>query len=1240
METIAKLIEDHPELVEDLEAFSFPHTAKMIATLSLCPELLANTMRIELLQHLVAVSCKGNVNPQREDLARWANTMLVKSTLARLEDPVEDVFVDYTSSIFGGFRVFPGILSDAAFWAERLLKFLGDKQDFPPFRSTVSHAICLLKIGEELANRLDLARYSTGGGMPGDKIEVPEWSALSAKMRAVHFSRGDLANLGIGYETLREFLFTSGLILSLPGETLWNSSLERHPLVEVDDGILVAVPSFLIRAVIRFLLEQIYNGIGGWGDTFFQVESASVFINTIRRRLDINPLDFEKPVAPDKLPPMLPYFGYFDFGKPVIMLTHCVDLSKSATDFNGVDDFTEGQEIALDVFLRACASKFEKVPGFSGGLILVCLVSIGRSYSFGIRRIPNWHIHVASLVDWSILTTDPDCTAMRLWKLSEHEAVLEADKTNSINLSGLLNLYAYWQGNGFRLIPKTTDKRSLRLLYFDATFAANLRIQTKQRKDAHCVQSHDSKNWVKLARRNTDSLFVEHEGIRMYADYDAVENGQLVGCVPQGNKLWWITAPSRQAKSEATNLIFQLWDCIASWMVRLAAVVEREWPQLTKTSIEIRLELPNVVNWERPDKRDVMIGTEDLSIAIVENSSLIVLTIPQGFMKMFSTPKNIAEQRIITAILEGVTTLAKIPFNAAQGLKYTHDIIGNEDARFFHVVTVTSLEQILAGLYRPKPLLIKEEDFAFAHQGVADLVGRPEKAADIHGLAACRKFLEDLVTKVWERIETRLKSFERTSVVQRCFQALDEIARDEEHWDMTTRSELALHAEKENVYEVLFTRRSDRASASVGNRLIIETAQYACAAEAGLTLSEADHSTVLAEMVLLLLLSNHRDAISHGFIDPKVEIAPNGEVEVNEDFYRDVMSRYFSKMGRDASDQAAAEYEIYFPETQDLPESGPMEADAFVEEFDKVFFPEYGFSIHQLFKVKAEFRSLAISSQKSGGSMSEELMIRFLAVCGLAQEEAEAFLTCFTLPIRSAWNKNLPARCSERDVYPWKHRRQLSLLSRPIVQESVSPRRWLLSMPVFERCVGYWLNCLEKARFPRSYFKSIEMQGYFDTVIDQSGYKFAKQVQTLFSDAGYSTKLEMEMTQLGASKNLRLGDVDVLAWEKTSGRVYAIECKRLLVAHSVGEVVQRLEDFRGNKNELDSLGRHLRRIDWLSENLEAVSKFTQIPKPIIQLLPLLVTSEIVPMQFYDGTDFPTSQVIIYEDLAKILRRSA
>ena len=242
----------------------------------------------------------------------------------------------------------------------------------------------------------------------------------------------------------------------------------------------------------------------------------------------------------------------------------------------------------------------------------------------------------------------------------------------------------------------------------------------------------------------------------------------------------------------------------------------------------------------------------------------------------------------------------------------------------------------------------------------------------------------------------------------------------------------------------------------------------------------------------------------------------------------------------------------------------------------------------------------------------------------------------FTLPIRSAWNADFPPSCRQQDVFPWRFRRQLSLFMRPLPQGIATPRAWLVSVPALTKSVSYILGNIERARFPEGFFRSKEMRRYIGDTVNKRGHAFAREVEKLVSRSGYQTEGEIEMTKLGAPKKEGLGDIDVLAWDVATGLVLAIECKRLMTAVTVREVIQRLEDFRGNREEKDSLGRHLRRMDWFTKHLESLSKYTTIPVTNIRLVPLLVTSETVPMQFFAEMKLSVSNVVPYDELEQYI----
>ena len=1236
---VSELINQHPQLARKLSRFSFPKAAQLVAALGLLPELLENSIRIEVLTHLVATCCNGKVQPKPADLFEWVGKFMSDSPVAPKEDPAEDLFVACVNSDYGSYRIFQGNFADGAFLVERLIAFYAEKPDFPSFQETIDGILALLKISDALAERAGIPRYCAGKGSAAQRIYLPKWKVLEPKVRSVVFTDEELNSFGIEKGLLTDFLFKEEHREQLAQEKLWNSSLERRPLLEVENGILVLEPSTLSRTAVRFMTERM-KIMGGWGEMFYQQDNATIFVNEVRAHMNVEWMDdFERPTIEEGTPFMFPAFGVFDHGKPVIMLTYTPPLADAIEDFGGFDKLDQEAQMKLDRFVQSCAAAFEELPGFSGGMVLICLAGYGRGMFVGLRQwSPKWLVYLATLRDWLALTSHGECTAMQLWKLGQHEARVEDLGIKLQNPAGLPNLVAFWKDSHFRLVPREMDIRDQHnLAMIGCDFAQSVRVAGTQHRDEHCVRSPDGAAWIRLVRHNARAVFPEDIDAPIYAAVTEAKNRRLIGCTKRGSGIWWLVAPKAPESADLRDLLYQLWDCVLNWMDHLVLLVEREWPAIRESGVEIRLDLPDLARWEHGKKGSLPLAAAELSIETNQQEQAATITIPEGFLQYFNVPKNVAERKLVSAMIEGASRLAGNPATPERAAALATEVMRNDDARYFHVVETHQLEQMLGAERRPRPLFVADEDLTLAQLGLADLAGRPNKDGFISGQEECQKFLQDTVTKIWERLETGLRPFDRASVVSGCFRALDEIARDEAHWTLTTRSLFALHDDEDETKGVLRQRRSKWAAANLGNRLLIETAQYACSDATGIPFTMADHATLLADVTLLIEFAHHRDAMAFGFLKPSVKIYPNGEIEVDESFYSEILSKYLSHRSDDASERAAESYDQHFDPPQAASEEESEIANRKMAKFDEVFVPEFGFSFEKMLDVMDVWREFAIRAQASGGQLTEPEMLGLLCEgCGFSSSEANAFLERLTLPIRSQWDADLPPRCKKEDVYPWRFRRNLSLLVRPLVEVARSPRTWIISAPFFERSVAYLGGNVENADFPERFFASDKMRKYIGQRVNRRGHIFAEKVHTVFIQQGYAARLEIEMTELGAAKHAGLGDIDVLAWNVATGKVFPVECKRLLTALTVREVIQRLEDFRGDRKAKDSLGRHLRRVDWLTENLQSLVKLTGIPPERIRLMPCLATSDIVPMQFFQEMDFPLNQVVPFDRLVSFI----
>jgi hypothetical protein len=158
------------------------------------------------------------------------------------------------------------------------------------------------------------------------------------------------------------------------------------------------------------------------------------------------------------------------------------------------------------------------------------------------------------------------------------------------------------------------------------------------------------------------------------------------------------------------------------------------------------------------------------------------------------------------------------------------------------------------------------------------------------------------------------------------------------------------------------------------------------------------------------------------------------------------------------------------------------------------------------------------------------------------------------------------------------------------------------------------------------------MKKYTGAVNARRGLDFNRAVGTLFSAEGWNVRLEVEMNELGALPNEASGDVDVLAWK---GNVVCVcECKELLFARTVSEVADQLVRFCGVPG--DELHKHLRRVGFIQAHSDGLRRITNVANP--RVVPLLVSSKIVPMQFTKtiGTEVVSADQITTSFLANLV----
>jgi len=1233
--SIKGLCDAHPDLTKSLEEFDLASAVRLIASLETIPALLGNTIRIEVLLHLAVNCCKGNRSATPIELRAWV-THLKESPMATQEDPPEDVFVGYVCTRHGGFRVLPGIFSHADFILERLLRFLGEKIEFPGFLGAYESVLNLLKISESISTALGLARYSACDTEPEESLLLPPAEQLELRANALHFDQSRLDQLGVDLAKLKPFFFDQSHAETFANEPLFGSSLELHPLLSMESGVLVASPTSLCRAAVVHILG-IASGQSGWSNTFFEIESAHFFINRILNRIGIEHINIKLPPTPASLPPLYPYPGQFDYGMPALGLILSSPLT-TGTDLEEFESFTPDQVKDLTQYISDCCAALEAVEGFKGGLVLLAMSSVGRPIGFGIGDLrPEWKLFSTGLGDWQTLAGDEDFKAKRLWYLGLQQDLAEAANIETMNISGLLNLYGFWKQQDFELIPREMDPRNPHnLLVIDGSYSKRINVELKSLHDRHCRLYHGGTSWVKLHRQGAGLNPDLNTNLR-YCDYSAAGQGILRGCIALQDTSWWIEADSRPKDPSSRSLVFRLWDCVFSWAERTLSKLAEIHPDWIQSNLKVELDFPGIEKWNVTGVPESSEKLGNLGVDIDRSSASARLTFGEAFLRNFYRPDNVAEREIVAALIRAT---AETKLDDAQVEECVGQVTKNENTRFFHIVRALTLETAIGGPESAKPALIPKEEIARIEASLAytAIETPPQKITNSN---EAREFLDKLVAAIQARLCARLKEFWILPIVSYSFSQLDELSRDGSRWSLSTRSLLSLEDGSDWLRARLRTESGRLALAEIANRALIETAAYSFNPEATEIISQTEHASLLAEFAVMIQLANYRDAVANGFVDAAITIHPNGAVEFDDLFQQDVFQPYLTARIDDKIQWDADAYDNNFEVPDKEAETAANEHPEVVA-FEKAFSAEFGFPYETIVKVINHFDEMAIARGDAGGTVDFPTLSRVLRdEIGLSQPQVAIFLERFVLPIRPAWNKKFPTGCGVNDVLPWRFYRGLSILVRPFVEVSRTPKQYAISASHLHRWRRYLTHSISQGHLAERLFRSNEMKSYLGSVAHKKGHDFEKKVGAAMGEIISDIRVGIQMTELGAPADPDLGDIDVLAWNSKSRTVMLVECKRLKTALTVPQAIQQLEEFRGDAaNPEDSLAKHQRRVNWLKENPEGISKITGIPREQILWTSLLVTSGRVPMSYLDTTSFSKDQAIPFQELEVRIRSFA
>ena len=1200
-------------LLGSLQKYSFRGVAVFLSGLLTRPDNHTSTARIEALLHLAALACRGRKKAGLQQLRKWL-TAIDEDPIAKLEIPVEDVFVSNVEASFGNARLFQGRWeSNAEFVQACTEALLLIAKERPWARQALGPIMALLRVSEAMAERVGAERYTRTESTPREGIVLRN-SAVKESNRHVVFSDKDLAAIGVGPGVLYPFYFQNEHARSLAGQTMGHSALERRPLVRFKGCVTVVLPTAIGAAVRRFAIERATaeGDLRLFQSTLHLAQFSEGYLLG-RPGWGIGNTEMLEPDPDDG---MREFIGTFDDGGYVHLIF-------------APDDFEAAAEAGLASFRLleepVCKRIRERTSAIAGrkdyrrGLTVLMHGGVGRRFSGTLEDVSDfplgWHRLCVSASDFMLLGSMPEFTALRAWKLLQQVDELKERGILFLNLHGFPNLvaFAYWVG--FEL---ASENMSAGTFYLHSDFLLSMRHEARVSLDRHAARASDGDSWVSIQRQTAGGYFDEIQGREEYFSPAHMVHGEVLACVESSLRPWWVHISDGIPEEKWPRaIIFHVVGTILSWLARLVPALEERYPALPSGPVSLRCRFPDI---ETFDQREVDLERTPGAPDVAVQQSEIVIDCHPRYLQSFLAPGNLGDRLMIAAMARGLEALCgsePLPESAME--EWVRTVAGSDNDRFLKMRTSRTPNDLVYDVVAlPALRLPMPEDLARSQLGLAWLAGYEGESGPIPTSRA-RNLLNSAVDAVWKRVEERLAGLSRESTVERAL--LNYIAACQEHrdWLLAMGPRLAVY-DAAQVMDASIQRITLRDIASLTSRVIAEMALCASPCSGGTVCTEMDLDFLIAEVSTLVECANQSDALHYGLAARPPVMRPNGSFEFDVSVVQTsapMMGERWRRNFRDAAEQRGED------------EEAPS------REFQQAFAIEFGLTPEQYGKFVLQVAMEALDADAALLKLRKSKVLQCLRDVGAA--DADRAFGALVLYPRDRWNESQPANAEPRDWYPWRFNRRLSVLRRPLIQLSREDDPTVILAPsILADTLGY-LRMAEVGGRLETLFDSPEMIGFVGRAADRHGHEFARKVEKRLAELDWKTARELGLKRFGGPESL--GDVDVLCWRPSSGLVYVIECKSLRFDSTLGEIGERLAEYAAGSvgGKRTPLQKHLDRMSFFEGNPEALADFTGIPAPRVRLRSALVTESLGSLQFGGDARELLDVVTDYELLEEQLR---
>jgi hypothetical protein len=683
---------------------------------------------------------------------------------------------------------------------------------------------------------------------------------------------------------------------------------------------------------------------------------------------------------------------------------------------------------------------------------------------------------------------------------------------------------------------------------------------------------------VEAARRSEQDMVVSPSGrptvvMRRWDNHDGIW-GPTTPSLAQGAFIvrtepptWVLTPPYEQIQPELVGGWDSVLEAVAYWVYEARDLIGRMLHFASLSFAIVTVE--GIETWIADEAHE---DDAFIRFRVVARDNVVRLRLLRGLADLAQSPDNEADQRVLAAILEGLSVLTGYP--------------GLDDIR-------RTIEAVAPP--GPKKMLIRLDVTANPDIGPDD-VPRWRRVRD----APSSVILDELGDALRKRIAQPLSAdapADSVGILNDAVKVLLEMLEQEvERFRPTLLDALLLRN------EAILRERADAAfhlvprlacfpgdladaqkrvegldAASVAGRFLIEyVATQPPNGERDAGVGAVDRLVAIADM--LIGRANASDIEFLGLATVNARILASGRLGIDDRAMSAAWNAFQPSLQLTRLDDARRSFTSRWRDP-----TGGSELE--LEALNRACRAEWGFSFTELGQLVGAAISMSMVAEAPVFALPATGVTGLLAAdAELAPDTVDTILAQLTLEPRARY-LDPPAGFRRTDLYPWRYNRPLSLLRRPFIRrDSSGDREIVFGRRALYSSFRYLLELIETSRLRP---QSPEMTEYIGRKSVERGTEFNDSVAGELADM-LGQPVRRRVTKIGQRKIANeqgvLGDIDVLAVDEDRRIIWAVECKALAPARTPGEAADELRDLLGEDGRLGHLGKHTRMVEWLREH--------------------------------------------------------